>query len=180
MDLPLQWWKNGGDWLRGNHSTLIRQRCDSILQWRMKLTFINSERWLQNVMCTQGLSLIVVVLFSIYTEIETLFSFISIIKMITVCDRRYLEKPIHIVCWACMSLIQCGKVLLLALEYDSLLDNTKVQRSNRKALFFKYFQVRQSHCVNRPLYCEHHWSLDSIQRSVRRDQWWTACNYKAS
>ena len=58
-----------------------------------------------------------------------------------------------------MSLIQCGKVLLLAFEYDSLLDNTKVQRSNRKALFFKYFQVRQSHCVNRPLYGEHHWSL---------------------
>ena len=47
--------------------------------------------------------------------------------MITVCDRRYLEKTIHIVCWACMSLIQWGKVLLLALEYDSLLDNTKVQ-----------------------------------------------------
>ena len=88
--------------------------------------------------CTQGLSLISVVLFSIYTEIETLFfSFISIIKMITVCDRQYLEKPIHIVCWACMSLIQCGKVLLLALEYNNLLDNTKVQRSNRKALFFK-------------------------------------------
>ena len=91
----------------------------------------------QNVICTQGLSLILVVLFSIYTEIETLFSFISIIKMITVCDRRYLEKPIHIVCWACMSLIQCGKVLLLALEYDSLLDNTKVQRSNRKAFVFQ-------------------------------------------
>ena len=128
--------------------------------------------------CTQGLSLILVVLFSIYTEIETPFSFISIIKMITVCNRRYLEKPIHIVCWACMSFTQCGKVLLLALEYDSLLDNTKVQRSNRKALFFKYFQVRQSHCVNRPIIL---WtSLISIQRSVCRDQWWTACNYKAS
>ena len=34
--------------LRGNHSTLIRQRCDNILRWRMKLTFINSERWLCN------------------------------------------------------------------------------------------------------------------------------------
>ena len=98
---------------------------------------------MQNVRCTQGLSLILVVLFSIYTEIETLFSFISIIEMITVCDRRYLENPIHIVCWACMSLIQCGKVL--ALEYDSLLDNTKVQRSNQKALFFKYSYVRKSH-----------------------------------
>ena len=133
----------------------------------------------QNVIWTQGLTLIVVVLFSIYTEIETLFSFISIIKMITVCDSRYSEKPIHIVCWACMSLIQCGKVLLLALEYDSLLDNTKVQRSNRKALFFKYFQVRQSHCVDiKPIIL---WtSLISIQRSVCRDQWWTVCNYKAS
>ena len=30
-------------------------------------------------------------------------------------------------------------------EYDSLLDNTKVQRSNRKALFFKYFQVWIGH-----------------------------------
>ena len=30
--------------------------------------------------------------------------------MITVCDRRYFEKPIDTVCWACMSLIQCGKV----------------------------------------------------------------------
>ena len=133
---------------------------------------MKSERWLQNVTCTQGLSLILVVLFSIYTEIETLFSFINIIKMITVCDRRYLEKPIHIVCWACMSLIQCGKVLLLAL------DNTKVQRSNRKALFFKCFQVMQSHCVNRPIVL---WiSLISIQRSVCRDQLWTAWNYKAS
>ena len=81
------------------YSTLIRQRCDNIPKWCMKLTFINSERWLQNVICTQGLSLILVVLFSIYTEIETLFSFISIIKMISVCDRRYLEKLVHIVCW---------------------------------------------------------------------------------
>ena len=30
--------------LRGNHSTLIGQRCYNILQWRMKLTFIESER----------------------------------------------------------------------------------------------------------------------------------------
>ena len=113
--------------------------------------------------CTQGLSLILVVLFSTHTELEKLFSFISIIKMIAVglCDCRYLEKPIHIVCWACMSLIQCGKVLLLALEYDSLLDNTKVQsqRSNRNALFFKYFRVRKSIVWIGLLYCEHHWSL---------------------
>ena len=63
---------------------------------------------MQYVICTQGLSLILVVLFSISTEIEFFFSLlIGIIKMITVCDRRYLEKPIHTVCWTCMSLIQC-------------------------------------------------------------------------
>ena len=57
---------------------------------------------MQNVICTQELSLILVVLFSTHTELETLLSFISIIKMIAVCDRRYLEKPIHIVYWACI------------------------------------------------------------------------------
>ena len=51
----------------------------------------------QNVISTQGLSLILVVLFSTYTELETLFSFISIIKVTTVCDHRYLEKRINIV-----------------------------------------------------------------------------------
>ena len=85
------------------------------------------------VRCTQGVCLILVVLFSIYTEIETLFSFISIIKMITVCDRRYLEKPIHIVCWACMSLIQCGKVLLLALGHSSM-RQTKIPQLSRNTL----------------------------------------------
>ena len=114
----------------------------------------------QYVICTQGLSLILVVLVSIYTEIETIFSFISIIKMIIVCDRRYLEKSIHIVCWTCISLIQCGKVLLLALEYDSLLDNTKVQRSNRKALCFSStFRWGGLMVWIGLLYCEHHWSL---------------------
>ena len=63
----------------------------------------------QNVICTQGLSLIIVVLFSRYTEIETPFAFISIIKKIIVCDRRYFEKPIDIVCWACMSSISVAK-----------------------------------------------------------------------
>ena len=61
-------------------------------------------------------------------------------KMITICDRRYLEKHIHIVCWACMSLIQYGKVLLLALEYDSLLDNTKVQGQIEKLCFSNTFR----------------------------------------
>ena len=58
----------------------------------------------QNVVCTQGLSLILVVLFSTYTELETLFTFISIIKVTTVCDHRYLEKRINIVgCWCIIS-----------------------------------------------------------------------------
>ena len=48
-----------------------------------------------------------------------------------------------------MSLIQSGKILLLALEYDSLLNNTKVK--SKSALFFKYLQVRRSHGVNRPI-----------------------------
>ena len=71
--------------------------------------------------------------------------------MITVCDRRYLEKPIHIVCWACMSLIQCGKVLLLALEYDNLFNNTKGKKVKSKSFVFQVIQVMKSHCVNRPI-----------------------------
>ena len=100
---------------------------------------------MQNVICTHGLSLILVVLFSVYTEIETLFSFISIIKMITVCDRRYLEKSIHIACWACMSLIQCGKVLLLALEYDS---NTRKYKGAKDKSKSFVFQVHSSEEVS--------------------------------
>ena len=139
----------------------------------------------QYVICTQGLSLIFVVLFSIYTEIETLFSFISMINMITVCDRRYLEKPIHIVCWTCMSLIQWGKGFFfffffwprILIAYMTI---QKVQSSNRKALCFSStFRWGGSHGVNRPIIL---WTslISSVQRSVCRDQWWTACNYKAS
>ena len=36
---------------------------------------------------------------------------------------------------------------LLALEHDSLPDNTKVQRSNWKALFFKYIQLVRKSCA---------------------------------
>ena len=39
---------------------------------------------------------------------------------------------------------------LLALEHDSFLDNTKVHRSNRKALFFEYIQ-RSGSLVYRPI-----------------------------
>ena len=91
--------------LRGNHSTQIRQRCDNILQWRIK--FIGKVT-VQNLLCTKGLSLNLVVLFSTNIEIETVFSFISIIKVTTVCDGRYLEKPINIVLycvcyWLCVA-----------------------------------------------------------------------------
>ena len=48
----------------------------------------------QNVICTQGLSLILVVLFSTYTEIETLFSFISIVQVTTVCGHRYWRNAL--------------------------------------------------------------------------------------
>ena len=64
---------------------------------------------MQNVICTKGLSLNLVVLFSTNTEIETLFSFISMIKVTTVCDGRYLEKPINVVLCLCMLSTLCGK-----------------------------------------------------------------------
>ena len=70
----------------------------------------------QNVICTQGLSLILVVLFSTYTEIETLFSFISIIKVTIVCDHRYLEKPINIVGMLVYIIDPVSKILLLAVR----------------------------------------------------------------
>ena len=64
---------------------------------------------MQNVICTKGLNLNLVVLFSTNTEIETLFSFISIIKVTAVCDGRYLERPIDIVLYLCMLSTLCGK-----------------------------------------------------------------------
>ena len=71
---------------------------------------------MQNVICTKGLSLILVVLFATYTEIETLFSFISIIKVTTVCDRRYLEKTIDTDRYLCILSTQCGEILLLTVR----------------------------------------------------------------
>ena len=64
---------------------------------------------MQNVICTKGLSLNLVVLFSTNTEIETPFSFISIIKVTTVLDGRYLEKSMNIVLCLCMLSTLCGK-----------------------------------------------------------------------
>ena len=125
--------------LRGKHSTVIRPRCDNILRWRMKLIFIfmfMRKVTVQNVICTQGLSLILVVLFSTYTEIETPFSFISIKKKVkTVCDHRYLEKRINIVGCRCILSTLWVKFFCWPWE-DSLPDDKKVQRSNRKALSF--------------------------------------------
>ena len=130
----------------------------------------------QNVICTQGLSLIIVVLFSRYTEIETPFSFISIIKKIIVCDRRYFEKPIDIVCWACMSSIQFGKVLCWPWSMIAYLTIQRFNCQIEKLCFSSTFSWT-GNLVYRPITL---WtSLISIQRSVW-DQWWTACNYKAS
>ena len=101
----------------------------------------------QNMICTQGLSLIIVVLFSRYTDIETLFSFISIIKK----DSSMWSSIFWETHWYCLLgmyvIDPVWPSSLLALEHDSLLDNTKVQRSNRKALFFKYVQLERNSCV---------------------------------
>ena len=136
--------------LRGNHSTLIRQRCDNILRWRMKLTFIKSERWLFKIWYAHGLSLIIVVLFSRYTDIETLFSFTSIIKKIIVCGRRYFEKPIDIVCWARMSSIQCGKVLCWPWNMIAYLTIQRFKGQIEKLCFSSTFSWR-GNLVYRPI-----------------------------
>ena len=104
----------------------------------------------QNVICTQGLSLIIVVLFSRYTEIETPFSFISIIKKIIVCDRRYFEKPIDIVCWACMSSIQCGKVLCWPWSMIAYLTIQRFKCQIEKLCFSSTFSWR-GNLVYRPI-----------------------------
>ena len=104
----------------------------------------------QNVICTQGLSLIIVVLFSRYTDIETLFSFTSIIKKIIVCDRRYFEKPIDIVCWACMSSIQCGKVLCWPWSMIAYLTIQRFKGQIEKLCFSSTFSWR-GNLVYRPI-----------------------------
>ena len=117
----------------------------------------------QNVICTQGLSLIFVVLFSTYTELETLFSFISIIKVTTVCDHRYFEKRINIVgCW-CIISTQWVKFFCWPWE-DSLPDDKKVQRSKRKAFVI----WRASRWLG-----DEFWHGKPIAL-------WTTCYYKAS
>ena len=104
----------------------------------------------QNVICTQWLSLIIVVLFSRYTYIETLFSFTSIIKKIIVCDRRYFEKPIDIVCWACMSSIQCCKVLCWPWSMIAYLTMQRFKGQIEKLCFSSTFSGR-GNLVYRPI-----------------------------
>ena len=134
----------------------------------------------QNVICTQGLSLILVVLFSTYTEIETPFSFISIIKVTTVCDHRYLEKRFNIVgCWCILSTQWAWWVKFFCWPWeDSLPDDKKVQRSNRKALSFHGSKIINS------LTCMVIWSaprwLGDKYWHGRPIALWTACYYKAS
>ena len=117
----------------------------------MKLTFIKSEKvTVQNVICTQGLSLIIVVLFSRYSNIEILFSFTSIIKKIIVCDRRHFEKPIDIDCWACMSSIQCGKVLCWRWSMIAYLTIQRFKGQIEKLCFSSTFSWR-GNLVYRPI-----------------------------
>ena len=105
----------------------------------------------QNVICTPGLSLILVVLFSRYTEIETLFSFISIIKTIIVCDHRYFEKPMDIVCWACMSLIQYGKVLCWPWSMIAYLTIQRFKGQIEKLCFSSTFSTGEEVLCIRPI-----------------------------
>ena len=92
----------------------------------------------QNVICTQGLSLIIVVLFSRYTDIETLFSFISIIKK----DNNMWSSIFWETHWYCLLGVYVIDPMwqssFLGLEHDSLLDNTKVKSKSF------VFQVRSA------------------------------------
>ena len=116
------------------------------------------ERWLCKMWYAhRGVSLILVVLFSTYTE------FISIIKVTTVCDHRYLEKRINVVgCW-CIISTQWVKFCCWPWE-DSLPDDKKVQRSNWKAFVI----WRASRWLR-----DEYWHGKPIAL-------WTACYYKAS
>ena len=83
--------------------------------------------------------------------------------MTTVCDHRYLEKRINIVgCW-CIISTQWVKFFCCPWE-DSLPDDKKVQRSNRKAFVI----WRASRWLG-----DEYWHGKPIAL-------WTACYYKAS
>ena len=122
--------------LRGKHSTVIRPRCDNILRWRTKLIFIYhvyaKGDYAKCDMHRGAKSYFSSFVFNLHWIRNTFFSFISIIKVTTVCDHRYLEKRINIVgCW-CIISTQWVKFFCWPWE-DSLPDDKKVQRSNRKA-----------------------------------------------
>ena len=101
----------------------------------------------QNVICTQGLNLIYSsFVFKIHWYRNTFF-----IHQYNKKDNSMWSSIFWETHWYCLlGVFVIDPVLqssLLALEHDSLLDNTKVQRSNRKALSFKYVQLERKSCV---------------------------------
>ena len=95
---------------------------------------------MQHVICTKGLSLNSVVLFSTNTEIETLFSFISIIKVTTVCDGRYLEKPL-ILFSTCVCYRLCVANSFVDREMIAYLKIKKFKGQIEKLCYLKCVQV---------------------------------------
>ena len=67
-----------------------------------------------------------------------------------VCDRRYFEKPIDIVCWACMSSIQCGKVLCWPWSMIAYLTIQRFKCQIEKLCFSSTFSWR-GNLVYRPI-----------------------------
>ena len=126
------------------------------------------ERWLCKMRYAhRGKSYFSSFVFNLHWIRNTFFhSFISIIKVTTVCDHRYLEKRINIVgCW-CIISTQWVKFFCWPWE-DSLPDNKKVQRSNRKA-FVIWRASRWLAWLGDEYWHGKHIAL------------WTACYYKAS
>ena len=80
----------------------------------------------QNVICTQGLSLIIVVLFSRYTEIETLFFIYQYNKNDNSMRSSIFWETHWYYLLGVYVIDPVWQSSLLALEHDSLLDNTKV------------------------------------------------------
>ena len=107
---------------------------------------------------------ILVVLFSIYTEIETLFSFTSIIKMMKVYDGRYLEKPFILFAGRDCHWSSVGKFFCLPWSMIAYLTIQRCKGQIEKRFVFQVLSGEESHGMNRPIIL---WtSLISIQRSV--------------
>ena len=117
---------------------MIRPRCDNILRWRIKLIFIYHVYAKGDCakcdMHTGAKSYFSSFVFNLHWNRNTFF----IIKVTTVRDHRYLEKRINIVgCWCILSTQWAWWVKFFCWPWeDSLPDDKKVQRSNRKALSF--------------------------------------------